>query len=94
MSKKHRRDLPAQQKANPNYQTVIQTGPSAVPVMMPRNMRAYLQEGYRNKTAFRVVGQIARSAAGIKWKHYTDDTKQREVQNSELLKLWKRPNSE
>lgn len=94
MSKKNRRHLPARTKANPNYQTVIQSGPSAIPVQMPRNMRAYLNEGYRNKTAFRVVGQIARSGAGIKWKHYTDETKQREVQNSELLQLWKQPNSE
>lgn len=96
MSKKHRNTSLArvqQEKANPNY-TVVMNGPSALPVMMPRNMKAYLNEGYRNKTAFRVVGQIARSGAGIKWKHYTDETKQREVKNSELLKLWNRPNSE
>lgn len=79
------------QKTNPNY-TVVMTGPSAVPVTMPRNMRAYLNEGYRNKTAFRVVGQIARSGAGIKWKHYTDESKKREVPNSPLLALWNRPN--
>lgn len=97
MSKKHRHNTSLarvqQEKANPNY-TVVMNGPSALPVMMPRNMKAYLNEGYRNKTAFRVVGQIARSGAGIKWKHYSDETKQREVKNSDLLKLWNRPNSE
>jgi HK97 family phage portal protein len=88
MSKKNRHHA---EKANPNYMAV---GPSAVPVQMPRNTRAYLGEGYRNKTAFRVVGQIARSGAGIKWKHYYDRTKQREYTSSPLLDLWNRPNSE
>jgi HK97 family phage portal protein len=98
MSKKKSRrtssSLALVEKANPNYTAVIQAGPSAIPVMMPRNMRAYLQEGYRNKTAFRVVGQIARSGAGIKWKHYYDRSKQREYSSSPLLDLWNRPNSE
>lgn len=81
------------EKSNPNY-TVVISGPSATPVMMPRNMRAYLNEGYRNKTAFRTVGQIARSGAGIKWKHYYDKSKQREYTSSPLLDLWDRPNKE
>lgn len=97
MSKKNRHrntSLVVAEKANPNYMAVVQSGASAVPVQMPRNTRAYLNEGYRNKTAFRVVGQIARSGAGIKWKHYTDSTKQREYTSSPLLDLWNRPNSE
>lgn len=100
MSKKKSRrtsslsSLAVVEKANPNYTAVVMAGPSAIPVQMPRNMRAYLQEGYRNKTAFRVVGQIARSGAGIKWKHYYDRSKQREYSSSPLLDLWNRPNSE
>jgi HK97 family phage portal protein len=92
--KKNRKNTPIAtvQKANPNY-TVVMHGPSAVPVTMPRNMRAYQSDGYRNKTVFRVVGQIARSGAGIKWKHYTDEKKEREVANSKLLRLWNKPNA-
>lgn len=97
MSRK-KRYLQRQQKAangpNPTYQAVVQMTPAGMPVMMPRNMKAYVGEGYRNKTAFRVVGQIARSAAGIKWKHYTDQNKEREISNSPLLKLWNKPNRE
>ena len=80
------------EKADPNIQVVVAQQGVATPAQMPRNMRAYIQEGYRsNGTVFRVVGHIARSCAGIKWKHYTDETKKREVPNSELLQLWNNP---
>lgn len=80
------------QKADPNLQVVVAQQGVGTPAQMPRNMRAYIQEGYRSsKTVFRVVGHIARAGAGIKWKHYTDETKKREVANSDLLKLWNKP---
>ncbi len=80
------------EKADPNIQVVVAQQGVATPAQMPRNMRAYIQEGYRsNGTVFRVVGHIARSCAGIKWKHYTDETKKREIPNSELLQLWNNP---
>lgn len=79
-------------KADPNLQIVVAQQGVGTPATMPRNTRAYIQEGYRgNKTVFRVVGHIARAGAGIKWKHYTDETKQREMPNSELLQLWNKP---
>jgi len=84
----------SQQKGDPNVQVVVANQGVGTPATMPRNMKAYIQEGYRSsKTVFRVVGHIARSAAGIKWKLYTDDTKKRAITdpNNELMKLWKRP---
>jgi HK97 family phage portal protein len=81
-----------EEKADPNIAVVVSQQGVAAPATMPRNMRAYIQEGYRgNGMVFRVVGEIARTCAGIKWKHYTDETKKREVPNSELLKLWNNP---
>src|SRR6266699_780344 len=80
------------EKADPNIAVVVAQQGVAAPATMPRNMRAYIQEGYRSsKTVFRVVGHIARAGAGIKWKHYTDQTKKREMPNSELLQLWNNP---
>ncbi len=80
------------EKADPNIQVVVAQQGVATPAQMPRNMRAYIQEGYRsNGTVFRVVGHIARAGAGIKWKHYTDEKKKREMPNSELLQLWNTP---
>ncbi len=80
------------EKADPNIQVVVAQQGVATPAQMPRNMRAYIQEGYRsNGTVFRVVGHIARASAGIKWKHYTDEKKKREMPNSELLTLWNTP---
>src|SRR6266699_619876 len=80
------------EKENPNVAVVVANQGVGTPAMMPRNMRAYIQEGYRSsKTVFRVVGHIARAGAGIKWKHYTDKTKKREMPNSELLQLWNNP---
>src|SRR6266704_1559523 len=79
-------------KADPNVAYVVSQQGVAAPAMMPRNMKAYIQEGYRSsKTVFRVVGHIARAAAGIKWKHYTDESKKREINTSPLLDLWKNP---
>jgi len=80
------------EKADPNIAVVVSQQGVATPATMPRHTRAYIQEGYRgNKTVFRVVGHIARAGAGIKWKHYTDETKKREVPNSDLMTLWNRP---
>ncbi len=94
MSRRRPRDSRSHisEKADPNIQVVVAQQGVATPAQMPRNMRAYIQEGYRsNGTVFRVVGHIARSCAGIKWKHYTDETKKREIPNSELLQLWNNP---
>ncbi len=94
MSKNRRRVPLPQQKADPNVAVVVGNTAPQQPAMMPRNMRAYIQEGYRSsKTVFRVVGHIARAGSTIKWKHYTDATKEREIDpsQSELLKLWNMP---
>ncbi len=83
-----------QVKENPNVAVVVANQGVGTPAMMPRNMRAYIQEGYRSsKTVFRVVGHIARAGAGIKWKHYTDKTKQKEMSspNDDLMLLWDAP---
>src|SRR5260370_38188320 len=80
------------EKADPNIQVVVAQQGVATPATMPRHTRAYIQERYRgNKTVFRVIGHIARAGAGIKWKHYTHETKKREVPNSQLMKSWTRP---
>src|SRR5258706_8304612 len=82
------------EKADPNIAVVVSQQGVAAPATMPRNMRAYIQEGYRgNGTVFRVVGEIARAGAGIKWKHYTDKPKKREIEdpNDELMTLWDVP---
>jgi HK97 family phage portal protein len=94
MSRRRNRTATRQytEKADPNIQVVVAQQGVATPATMPRHTRAYIQEGYRgNKTVFRVVGHIARAGAGIKWKHYTDESKKREVPNSDLLKLWNTP---
>jgi HK97 family phage portal protein len=83
-----------QYKDNPNVAVVVANQGVGTPATMPRNMRAYIQEGYRgSKTVFRVVGHIARAGAGIKWKRYTDSTKKREIASpdDELMTLWKNP---
>src|SRR5260370_18785066 len=83
-----------QVKENPNVAVVVANQGVGTPAMMPRNMRAYIQEGYRgNDAVFVVVGEIARAGAGIKWKHYTDATKQKEISspNYELMALWNVP---
>ncbi len=74
MSRRNRRQRHyAEDKADPNVAYVVSQQGVAAPAMMPRNMKAYIQEGYRgSETVFTVVGHIARSCAGIKWKHYTD----------------------
>src|SRR6266699_2423145 len=93
MSRRTRRQRHyAEEKADPNVAYVVAQQGVAAPAQMPRNMRSYIQEGYRSsKTVFRVVGHIARAGSGIKWKQYTDDTKKREITTSPLLDLWNRP---
>src|SRR6266487_3422015 len=90
-----RRNRPQRQyseKDNPNIAVVVANQGVGTPAMMPRNMRAYIQEGYRgNDTVFVVVQAIARAGAGIKWKHYTDKAKKKEIANSDLLTLWDMP---
>src|SRR5258708_1603432 len=88
------RQYSEQYKENPNVAVVVANQGVGTPAMMPRNMRAYIQEGYRsNDTVFVVVQHIARAGAGIKWKRYTDKTKQKEITspNDELMALWDTP---
>src|SRR5258707_4211885 len=83
-----------QYKENPNVAVVVANQGVGTPAMMPRNVRAYIQEGYgSSKPVFRVVGHTARAVAGIKWKHYTDKTKQKEMSspNDDLMLLWDAP---
>src|SRR5260221_7509409 len=95
MSRRNRRpQRQYSEKADPNIAVVVANQGVGAPAMMPRNMRAYIQEGYRgNGTVFTVVGEIARAGAGIKWKHYTDKTKKRVIEdpNDELMALWDVP---
>ncbi len=87
-----RRQYISDNKADPNVQYVVAQQGVAAPATMPRNMRSYIQEGYRSsKIVFPIVQHIARAGAGIKWKHYTDESKKREITNSDLLDLWKQP---
>lgn len=82
------------QKADPNMAVIVSSQGVGAPAVMPRNQRAYISEGYRlSKTVFRVVGHIARAGSGIKWKHYTDQSKKREITdpNDPLMMLWNRP---
>src|SRR6266487_1000284 len=89
-----RRQYISDNKADPNVQYVVAQQGVAAPATMPRNMRAYIQEGYRSsKIVFPIVQHIARAGAGIKWKHYTDESKKREITdpNDALMALWKVP---
>ncbi len=91
---RHNRRHTEQYKADPNIAVVVANQGVGTPAQMPRNMRAYIQEGYRgNDTVFVVVQAIARAGAGIKWKRYTDKTKLKELpnQNDELMALWDNP---
>src|SRR6266446_6843078 len=94
MSRRNRRpQRQYSEKADPNIAVVVANQGVSAPAIMPRNMRAYIQEGYRgNGTIFEVVGHIARTAAGIKWKCYADKQKKREQPNPELMRLWDQPN--
>src|SRR5260221_13669120 len=65
-----------QVKENPNVAVVVQNQGVGTPAMMPRNMRAYIQEGYRGSiTVFTVVGGYALRGPGFKGKHYPDKKK-------------------
>src|SRR5216684_1899202 len=89
-----RRQYASSDKSDPGIAYVVSQQGVAAPAMMPRNMRAYIQEGYRSsETVFTVVGHIARSCAGIKWKHYTSKAKKREITdpNDALMTLWENP---
>src|SRR5258708_38183645 len=84
------------EKENPNVAVVVQNQGVGTPAMMPRNMRAYIQEGYRGSiTVFTVGGGIARAGAGIKGKHYADTTKKREITspNGEPMAPWEVPSA-
>src|SRR5260221_636204 len=92
--KRNRSTRQYSEKADPNIAVVVAQQGVATPATMPRNMRAYIQEGYRGSiTVFSIVGEIARAGAGIKWKHYTDKTKKRVIEdpNDELMVLWDIP---
>ena len=80
-------------KADPTYQVAMQFYTPGQPVWSDRNYASFVKEGYRKCGAvYACINKIAGAAASIKWKLYTDNTMQREIDTHPLLDLWKHPN--
>lgn len=87
-----------EEKVNPAFASIVMVGPQGdvpQPHMMPKNYKAYAQEGYRgNDTLFKCINYIITNGAAIPPKLYTDDTRQTEIKSHPLLDKLKRPNPE
>src|SRR5579864_8080216 len=63
------------EKANPAYNSLSLFSDAPQPKMMPKNYKAYAQEGYRqNDVIYKVINYIITNGSAIPPKLYTDDT--------------------
>lgn len=88
-----------EEKVNPAYAGIVLFGSGMnnvpQPHMMPKNYRNYAIEGYRgNMTLFKCINYIITNGAAIPPVLYTDETKQKRIDNHLLLDKLKRPNVE
>jgi len=80
-------------KNDPTYQVAMQFYSPGQPIWTDRNYASFVKEGYKKCGAvYACINKIAGAAASIKWKLYTDNTMQREIESHPLLDLWKHPN--
>lgn len=80
-------------KNDPTYQVAMQFYSPGQPIWTDRNYASFVREGYKKCGAvYACINKIAGAAASIKWKLYTDNTMQREIESHPLLDLWKHPN--
>jgi HK97 family phage portal protein len=88
-----KRRFDVETKADPTYQVAMQFYSPGQPIWSDRNYASFVREGYKKCGAvYACINKIAGAAASIKWKLYTDNTMQREIESHPLLDLWKHPN--
>lgn len=84
-----------EEKVNPAFHGLVTFSDLPQPHMMPKNYKAYAQEGYKgNDTIYKCINYIITNGAAIPPKLYTDDTKTKEIKSHPLLDKLKRPNIE
>lgn len=80
-------------KADPAYAVSFNMYSPDRPIWTPKDYHSFVREGYkRNGTVYQCINKIAGTAAGIKWKLYTDRTMKREITSHPLLDRWACPN--
>lgn len=80
-------------KSDPAYAVSFNMYSPDRPIWTPKDYHGFVREGYkRNGTVYQCINKIAGTAAGIKWKLYTDKTMKREITSHPLLDRWQCPN--
>ena len=82
-------------KQNPAYAAMVSYTDTPQPVMMPRNYKAFAQQGYRTSdTVYKCISYISRNGAAIEPVLYTDRTMQDTIDEHPLLDKLRNPNPE
>lgn len=81
-------------KSDPNFDTTVQFFNVGQPRYSAKDFGSFAREAYKsNPTAYKCINMVSRTAAGIKWKFFTDETMKREVDDHDMITLWNKPNS-
>lgn len=83
-------------KVNPNFAALTDIyGGAPQPQLMPKNYKAYAQEGYRTEaTIYKCISYIARNGAAIPPVLYADESREKIIEKHPLLDRLNRPNPE
>lgn len=84
---------PIEQKSDPNFDTSVQFFNVGEPRYSTKDFGSFAREAYKsNSTAYKCINMVSRTAAGIRWKFFTDETMKREITDHPMIKLWNKPN--
>lgn len=80
-------------KSDPAYDTTVQFFNVGQPRYSTKDFGSFAREAYKlDSTSYKCINLVARTAAGIRWKFYTDETMKREVSDHPMVALWNKPN--
>lgn len=80
-------------KSDPAFDTSVQFFSVGQPRYSTKDFGSFAREAYKaNPTSYKCINLVSRTAAGIRWKFYTDETMKREVTDHDMIRLWNKPN--
>lgn len=80
-------------KSDPAFDTTVQFFNVGQPRYSTKDFGSFAREAYKqNPTTFKCINLVARTAAGIRWKFYSDEAMKHEITNHDMIGLWNKPN--
>src|SRR5215469_14854137 len=92
---RQKQTLPSMEvKSDPAFDTAVQFFNVGQPRYSTKDFGSFAREAYKSDaTGYKCINLVSRTAAGIRWKFFKDETMKREVTDHPMIALWNKPNN-